>query len=303
MIIDKNTPGVSGLLVYLNNGMPARVCRIDTDAAAVEVELQGKNPDGTNGDTPWVSGFNTDAARIPSVRLAGVLHLKWNPKFGEVTPQLKDVLDRDFHPPKPAAHVEGQLTVYELIEWLNEQEVPGHFKVRVAAFGGMRSGKEVDHAMIGFDWDQNCVVLYTKLPLAIKSDAVTGWGNPTEQASQLFMNLVCDGGTPSIDCQLCGRTHFASGPSSDEPDEEVKRLRQLATEQPSKYCESTNDSIGYGHIDGKQVAWDCPCRRLRRYEDFIWSHRALILAYLKARAAKNLQDATALNEAATTTPT
>jgi hypothetical protein len=113
-----------------------------------------------------------------------------------------------------------------------------------------------------------------------------------EQASELFMDMVCDGGTPSIDCELCGRTHFATGPQSCEDEDEIARLRKLATEQPDKYCESDDDSISFGSLAGIQVVYDCPCHKLRRYEDFIWDNRALILSYVKARTHKELDAAT-----------
>lgn len=102
--------------------------------------------------------------------------------------------------------------------------------------------------------------------------------------SNTFLDAVCDGGTPAADCELCGRTHFAAGLQSDADRSELKALRQKAAESPEKYIESSDDSIGIGHIDGKRVVWNCPCNKLTKYERFIWSHRVMILAYLKARA-------------------
>lgn len=102
--------------------------------------------------------------------------------------------------------------------------------------------------------------------------------------SELFADIVCDGGTPVADCELCGRTHFATADRgvSWEPGE-VERLRAKAAENPDKYIEyPSDDCIGFGHIDGKQVVFMCPCNRLSRYERFIICHQRMIVRFLKA---------------------
>lgn len=111
-----------------------------------------------------------------------------------------------------------------------------------------------------------------------------------EQASELFMDLVCSGGTPSIDCQLCGRTHFATGPLSTEDPVQIEEMRASAAKYPDKWLESGDDSLAFGYLDGRQVVWNCPCHKMRRYEDFIWDHRELIAKYLKARLAKQVEE-------------
>lgn len=98
-------------------------------------------------------------------------------------------------------------------------------------------------------------------------------------------DLVCFGGTPSGDCQLCGRCHFAGGSESCEEPEELDRLRKLAQEQPEKYIESEDDSLGLGWIDGHQIIWGCPCKKVERYEQFIWDNRELIVKYIAGRNA------------------
>lgn len=111
--------------------------------------------------------------------------------------------------------------------------------------------------------------------------------DPTEPPSEMFVNAVCHGGTPAIDCQLCGRTHFATHDRGItwQPGE-LEDLRAKAKEKPDKYIEDSNsDSVFFGAIDGHQVVADCPCNRLRLYEDWIWKHRRVIAEYLRARVA------------------
>jgi hypothetical protein len=110
----------------------------------------------------------------------------------------------------------------------------------------------------------------------------------------LFMDLVCCGGTPSADCQFCGRLHFATGPGSCEATDEIERLRALAKESPDRYCESDDDAIAIGVLDGMQVVWNCPCDTLLRYEQFIWDNRVLIAKYIKARTLAELESASGL---------
>jgi hypothetical protein len=105
--------------------------------------------------------------------------------------------------------------------------------------------------------------------------------------SEMFQDVVCDSGAPSMDCELCGRTHFCTGEVSDEPDDEIERLRKLATKDPERYCEDAdNDGLSFGTIEGMQAVYGCPCNKLNRYEDFIWNHRELIVKYISRRTEK-----------------
>lgn len=61
---------------------------------------------------------------------------------------------------------------------------------------------------------------------------------------------------------------------------------------PAKYREDPeNDSIAVGEFGGCTVVWGCPCNGVRKYEDFIWSHRHVIIDYLKRRAKLDLAEA------------
>lgn len=59
------------------------------------------------------------------------------------------------------------MTIKELKEWLAEVNPPDHWTIRVAAFGGLRSGKEVERFSVGFDWDQKAVVIHPKQALGL----------------------------------------------------------------------------------------------------------------------------------------
>ncbi len=99
------------------------------------------------------------------------------------------------------------------------------------------------------------------------------------------MDIVCDGGTPSVTCGFCGITHFA------QSEVDIESYREKAKAKPDKYLESDNDSIGLGQLDGKVFVWNCPCDRGAPYEAFIWSHRHLIARYIEARAKKQKEEA------------
>ena len=122
---------------------------------------------------------------------------------------------------------------------------------------------------------------------------------PNQQASQTFMDAVCQGGASSVVCGLCGRLHFTVGSATSLGTAEIEQYRAEANAMPDRYVECADDAIGVGEIDGKVVAWNCPCNRLRLYENFIWSHREMIVSYLRERNAKALAEAKQLSASLT----
>ena len=114
--------------------------------------------------------------------------------------------------------------------------------------------------------------------------------------SELFMECVTDGGTPSAKCGFCGMTTI--GRPNDYGDVGPE-LYAKAESDPRRYrVDPLNDSVSVGELAGSIVVYGCPCNGARRYEDFIWSHRRMIARYLKERAAKELQEAQANAELA-----
>lgn len=111
-----------------------------------------------------------------------------------------------------------------------------------------------------------------------------------EKPSEEFMEAVCTAGSISVDCELCGMTHFASGGDFEEG--ELEELRLNAEASPGEYMEHLSaDSISFGEVNGRQVVDGCPCNKARTYEEFIWNHRHIIKAYIVARAKRQLRAA------------
>ena len=107
------------------------------------------------------------------------------------------------------------------------------------------------------------------------------------EPSDIFVDVVTDSSGIHVTCELCGRTIFEDDDSAGswEPDE-LEDLRKRAQETPDDVIGFTTCSVGTGRICGKQVVTNCPCKGLRPYEDFIWSHRHLIAEYLEKRTKK-----------------
>jgi len=103
-----------------------------------------------------------------------------------------------------------------------------------------------------------------------------------------FIDAVVNGCAIVIDCELCGRVHFATWDENAGWEEgELEDLRAKAEKDPDRYIEdATCSSISYGWLNGKQVVDGCPCNRARKIEDWIWSHRDIISKYLKSRIMK-----------------
>jgi hypothetical protein len=100
--------------------------------------------------------------------------------------------------------------------------------------------------------------------------------------SHEFLSVVRGGGGPSIDCSMCGRVHY----SIDSPyyeEGELASYQELRAEDPDGYIETEGECVHYSAIQGQTVPDGCPCNGLRKYEDFMWSHRDLWCSYLMAR--------------------
>lgn len=110
--------------------------------------------------------------------------------------------------------------------------------------------------------------------------------------SEIMEGAITMAGSIAITCELCDRTHFASGEPAFFDKGELAELRAKAEKEPEKYLEDAgSDSLSWGRIDGKQAVIGCPCNGLRRYEDFIWQNRHVIAKYLAARAKDQLAQA------------
>ncbi len=103
---------------------------------------------------------------------------------------------------------------------------------------------------------------------------------------EIMMDAITEhNGTTFAHCDFCGRTWFTSRC------EEVESMRERQKEKPDKYIESGDDGLGFGWIDGKQYVYGCCEEKVKRYADWVWGHRTIIMSYLKKRAASNAEQA------------
>lgn len=115
-----------------------------------------------------------------------------------------------------------------------------------------------------------------------------------EAPSNDFESAFTDSGSIVVECEFCGRTHFCNREDAgDFEPGELERLREAQRESPGKVMGWDCTSIGAVEIDGKRAAQCCPCRKIRRYEDWIWRHRTQIAEYLQARVQAELAEAKA----------
>jgi hypothetical protein len=113
-------------------------------------------------------------------------------------------------------------------------------------------------------------------------------------ASDAFKDAVSSGGSCTVaECDFCGRVHFTSAEGGGDYGEgELAELQAQAAREPDKYIEEgLYNTIATGDMAGHHVVIECPCNGLSRYEDFIWSHRELIMDYLTKRAKEEYDEA------------
>lgn len=91
--------------------------------------------------------------------------------------------------------------------------------------------------------------------------------------------------TGHINCELCGRVHFASTAGFDFLPGEVDRLLEQAAFLSDRYVDHGDESIRWDIVDGRQVVFHCPCGELRKTEKFIVDNRKLISVFLRKRHA------------------
>lgn len=112
----------------------------------------------------------------------------------------------------------------------------------------------------------------------------------TEPPSDDFMDAVRDGGGIRRTCEACGRECFEDDESAgDWETGELEGLRKRAEERPNE-CVAM-DRVEAGSIGGKDIVVNCPCNFLRKYEDFIWSHRHIAAKYIAKRAKQRAEAA------------
>lgn len=100
----------------------------------------------------------------------------------------------------------------------------------------------------------------------------------TVPASDEFKDLVCTGGSPALDCQLCGRNLFNLSGEFMDPGE-LEDLLEKQKQNPEKYCGMDNQ-VHSGHLLDLQIVINCPCNGLRLFEEFILGHSRFICTFI-----------------------
>ena len=112
-----------------------------------------------------------------------------------------------------------------------------------------------------------------------------------KKPSEEFCDALFHAGTSDGTCELCKREHFNSEVINDETGyNNYEEWAEKAKNEPDKYVDHGDCSVGLGWVDRHQVIYDCPCNLLKKYEDFILNHEELILEFFKNRNRKIRKD-------------
>jgi hypothetical protein len=112
------------------------------------------------------------------------------------------------------------------------------------------------------------------------------------KVSELFRDVVTQGGGTPVQTCSCGKTYFADGDKACYDPGEKEDLERQASEKPEKYISSSNDCIAFACFGGQTFVWECEdCPVMSKYETFIWTERRRIIEYIKRRTEQELSDA------------
>ena len=107
-------------------------------------------------------------------------------------------------------------------------------------------------------------------------------GKPSDE----FTDALEDYNRLTIDCEACGRTHYATDePQRYEPGE-FEVLEANHANDPDRYDAHAATDIHYYYVFGKQVVYGCPCNYLAYIERALWVQKEEIMKYFHARAVK-----------------
>lgn len=110
-----------------------------------------------------------------------------------------------------------------------------------------------------------------------------------------FMNVICDGGTPVADCDLCKKTWYAQyGEYMDEG--ELEQMTKKRVESPDKYAATSDSSVSYGHAFGYQFVYGCRCEKARKIILRLWEHRGMLLTAFERIKNAQIKDLARLSE-------
>ena len=111
---------------------------------------------------------------------------------------------------------------------------------------------------------------------------------PSQEFQRAFIHM----GSIQVECDFCGRTHFANREEAgDWEPGELERLRDEEEQNPGQVMGWDCTSIGAGTIAGKTFVECCPCRGIWRYEKWVWHHRHEIANYIATRSRREAREA------------
>lgn len=100
-----------------------------------------------------------------------------------------------------------------------------------------------------------------------------------------FGDIVCDNHSLDVACH-CGRIWFTK--HSEQYEEYAEKSKSSLM---GPYCESSDDAIGWGVLDGRQVVFDCPCGFIEKYEAFLLQHEEVVRKFLRATGEDRMKEA------------
>jgi hypothetical protein len=111
------------------------------------------------------------------------------------------------------------------------------------------------------------------------------------KVSELFRDVVTQGGGTPVQTCACGKTYFADGDKACYDPGEKEKYEGLAMINPL-YIPSPNDCVAFASFGGHTFVYECEdCPVMAKYEKFIWSERRRIIEYIKRRTTAELTDA------------
>lgn len=115
-----------------------------------------------------------------------------------------------------------------------------------------------------------------------------------EEPSEIFLRALEESGIRHgacrLQCGFCGRVHFDYYGNWDWEDGELEELIELSEKKPDEYvaCDYTPTVVT---IDSRDAVIGCPCNHLRKFEDWMWEHRDIMLTYYKEKVMARLESA------------
>ena len=111
-----------------------------------------------------------------------------------------------------------------------------------------------------------------------------------KEPSEEFKCALVYSRTSILLCEHCGRVLFNPSSGLDFDEDYMEELIANSEADPDKFIMlNDDDEVQWGDLDGRQTPISCPCHSARKFEDWIWGHRFVIVDYLENRVARMKQ--------------